>query len=188
MSETYTVPKDDYSNEPAPAVRDQAAAEDSAIDPDQPLFNGACYCGAITFKLSSLPIKSYLCHCLDCRRITGTSFAHNVPFLFSSLTISTRAGTESTGDPSIKPDVDSVLSTFGDVETGRLQFCKICGTRLFLLMGVRGGGKPERVVIPAGVIDGSHEDERLRPTAEGFCKRREAWMPDMKETKLFEEW
>lgn len=46
----------------------------------------------------------------------------------------------------------------------------------------------DKVIVPVGVIDGSHNDERLKPEAEGWCKRRESWMPGMKGTTEFDEW
>lgn len=46
----------------------------------------------------------------------------------------------------------------------------------------------DQVIVPVGAIDGSEKDERLRPSAEGFCKRKEAWMAKMDGTAEFEEW
>ncbi|MBA7495509.1 hypothetical protein ES702_06096 [subsurface metagenome] len=115
--------------------------------------------------------------------MTGTSFAHNTTFPFSSLTVSTR---QSEGQ-STKDGTDSVLSTFGDLESGRRQFCRICGTGLFLFAKVP-GEEDDQVIVQVGAVDDSYQDERLRPMEEGFCKRRESWMPDMKGTKVLEEW
>lgn len=171
-------------------VSDRAATESQVTHAtgQSSLFTGACFCKAITFTLSSLPDKSYICHCLDCRHITGTSFAHNIMFPFSSLVISTGVAGETSHAPSMSPDVDSVLSTFGNVEKGRIQFCKHCGSRLFLFPPAGAEGKVDFVLVTVGSIDESHEDERLKPTNEGFCKRREGWMPDMRGTKVFEAW
>lgn len=190
MSEIDPSPGQDSSGQKEATVGDPAFINQRTANEtqEQALFTGACFCKALNFTLSSLPSKSYLCHCLDCRRITGTSFAHNMLFPFSSLNITTSATREDQKTLSTKPDVDSVLSTFGDVKSGRIQFCKICGSRLFLFPPGGAGEKVDFVVVTAGSIDGSHEDERLKPTDEGFCKRREAWMPDMRETKVLQEW
>lgn len=166
----------------------QPTADESSME-QAPLFTGACFCKAITFTLSSLPLKSYICHCLDCRRLTGTSFAHNIAFPFPSLTVSTRpSAKQSTDNSSASPNTNDALSTFGNPESGRRQFCGLCGTGLFLFKKLSPGEECEVVIVQAGAIDGSHDDERLRPVEEGFCKRRESWMLDMQEMKAFEEW
>lgn len=36
--------------------------------------SGGCLCGAVRYELRGEPFKSGLCHCADCRKITGSSF------------------------------------------------------------------------------------------------------------------
>jgi hypothetical protein len=35
---------------------------------------GGCLCGAVRYKTIGEPFKSGLCHCADCRKVTGSSF------------------------------------------------------------------------------------------------------------------
>ena len=93
---------------------------------------------------------------------------------------------ESVGKPA-KLQVDGVLSNFGGLSSGRSQFCRLCGTRLFLYCKISVADMRDQVVVPVGAIDGSHEDERLRGIGEGWCKGRESWMPEVRDTKIFEE-
>lgn len=38
---------------------------------------GRCACGAVSYRLTSDPIFTHCCHCLDCQRQTGSGFAVN---------------------------------------------------------------------------------------------------------------
>ena len=35
---------------------------------------GGCHCGAIRYRLGSMPFDSDFCHCIDCRKATGAPF------------------------------------------------------------------------------------------------------------------
>jgi len=41
------------------------------------MLTGRCACGEISFRLTSDPIFTHCCHCLDCQRQTGSAFAIN---------------------------------------------------------------------------------------------------------------
>ena len=36
---------------------------------------GACLCGALVYSLGEEPLTLYACHCTDCQRQAGSSFA-----------------------------------------------------------------------------------------------------------------
>lgn len=40
-------------------------------------FEGGCSCGAVRYRLTSLPMITHCCHCLDCQKQTGGAFAIN---------------------------------------------------------------------------------------------------------------
>ncbi|KQN74449.1 GFA family protein [Devosia sp. BK] len=69
---------------------------------------GGCLCGAVRYEVRGAPFKSGLCHCADCRKVTGTSFLAYADWLSHQF------------------------SSEGKVETyeGR-SFCPTCGSRLF---------------------------------------------------------
>lgn len=104
------------------------------------------------------------------------------------LTNSTGAGT-SNDDDDTQPaptsrgaaaslEVADVLRTFGTTSTGTQEFCGACGTRMFVRC--RKGIKNMRgqTVVPVGVIDGSGEDERLRPRGENRGESRVDWLSE----------
>jgi hypothetical protein len=40
-------------------------------------FEGGCSCGAMRYRLTSRPMFTHCCHCLDCQNQTGSAFAIN---------------------------------------------------------------------------------------------------------------
>ena len=73
-------------------------------------------------------------------------------------------------------------------EEGNAVFCGKCGSHMMYHVPLKVEGMNGLVIVPVGVIDGSEGDERLRPGAEGWCRRREAWMGKMEGTVESEEW
>ena len=71
---------------------------------------GGCLCGAVRYEVVGEPFKSGLCHCADCRKVTGTAFLAYADWRRNQF------------------------SYTGKVETyqGR-SFCPECGSRLFSL-------------------------------------------------------
>ncbi|MGB3337572.1 MAG: GFA family protein [Devosia sp.] len=71
---------------------------------------GGCQCGAVRYAARGEPFKSGVCHCRDCKKVTGSSF-----LAYADWT----------------PDT---FSYTGNVVTyeGR-SFCPVCGSRLFSL-------------------------------------------------------
>lgn len=71
---------------------------------------GGCLCGAVRYELRGEPYQAGVCHCLTCRKLTGSAF---------SITADWR--------------LDQFQMT-GEVKTfERRQFCSACGARLFFL-------------------------------------------------------
>jgi hypothetical protein len=38
-------------------------------------YAGGCLCGSVRYRLGAEPLTSYVCHCTDCQRRTGSAFA-----------------------------------------------------------------------------------------------------------------
>jgi hypothetical protein len=74
----------------------------------EPVYSGGCLCGALRYQVTGAPYKSGVCHCRDCKKVTGTSFLAYADW---------------------RPN--QFIST-GEVRTyeGR-SFCPVCGSRLF---------------------------------------------------------
>ena len=89
---------------------------------------GGCLCGAVRYTLEGAPCKAGLCHCRDCKKITGSAYLAYADW---------------------RPDQ---FSTSGRVETyaGR-SFCPVCGSRLFSI-------SDDQVEIFLGTLDETPSD------------------------------
>lgn len=85
------------------------------------MITGQCFCSKIKYKITAPIIKSGICHCLDCQRLTGGS---SWPFI---IVPSNSLYTEG-----IFKEISRTGSSGKKVHVG---FCSVCGTTLF--------GKPE---------------------------------------------
>ena len=47
---------------------------------------GGCHCGALRYAVSKPPLATYVCHCTDCQRISGSAF--NISIVFPSDSVS----------------------------------------------------------------------------------------------------
>lgn len=106
---------------------------------------GGCLCGAVRYEVEGQPFKSGLCHCTDCRKVTGSSFLAYADWRPAQFRF--------TGE----------VSTF----SGR-SFCPQCGSRVFSI-------SEDQVEIYLGSLDDAPNG--IRPLVEGWCIRREPWLP-----------
>jgi hypothetical protein len=131
---------------------------------------GSCLCGNAKYTLSAPHLNANLCHCLSCKKWSGSSFVYNVWFPLSAF----------------KLDTSEELKVYLDGKTysGRTihrHFCGTCGSGVYC--SVPGS---DRVVICSGTIDGpegvgvvDNEEARLpgmEPKLEFFCKRSAPWL------------
>jgi hypothetical protein len=113
---------------------------------------GGCFCGSIRIAMQGPPYRVGICHCLDCRRKSGS--------LFSAFAIYPVAALSVTGETA------SHALRHGDVQ----HFCPRCASPLYQLQD----GSDE-VGVFLGTLD---EPNRLAPSYELWTVRREAWMPE----------
>ena len=105
---------------------------------------GSCLCGSVTFELFGKINDFYLCHCLRCRRSTGT--AHVSTIVTDQENIRWISGGE-------------LIKRFDlpEAEKFSKQFCTNCGS---LVPHVSRDGK--RLSIPAGTLEQSIEAQPQR--------------------------
>ncbi|KAK3114723.1 hypothetical protein LTR53_006677 [Teratosphaeriaceae sp. CCFEE 6253] len=49
--------------------------------------SATCLCGAVSVTVTGVDKGAVLCHCSNCQRSSGSSFAHNYRFLDADITI-----------------------------------------------------------------------------------------------------
>ena len=130
-------------------------------------FTGSCLCGAIRYEVKSEPIRVAHCHCDDCRRATGSSFATNVFVKAEDLVV-------------LQGSPGSFQHLSGSGATMTKEFCGDCGSQLFSF-GSRGQGVK-------GVKVGSIDDASfVRPQIEVFVSRALPFTRLSDDTEQFEE-
>ena len=115
-------------------------------------FRGQCLCGAVTFESSSEPMFQANCHCDDCRRLAGASWA---------ATAAPRDQYHFTADDS--------LTWYRSSAWAQRAFCQICGSNLFYQLDA------EAVMsVSVGMLDDS---EMLTVEGQLFASSHPKWGP-----------
>ena len=113
---------------------------------------GSCLCGAVRIALAGAPIRVGICHCLDCRKKTGSVFAVWAIYRTDRLEVAGETAThESNGYTR--------------------HVCAACTTPLY---ETQAGA--DEVEVFGGVLD---EPNRLTPAYELWTVRREGWLPPL---------
>ena len=115
----------------------------------------SCGCGALTAHVEGDPVRISVCHCLDCKRRTGSAFAWNATY------------------PAAQIRFEGEWSTFergsDDGYWARMHFCPACGVTVFYEIERR----PNMVSVPVG---GFSDPNFPAPTVEVYEERRCPWL------------
>jgi hypothetical protein len=93
-----------------------------------------CSCGQLSATCSGEPVRISVCHCLDCKRRTGSAFSYNVRFSEADVSIEGRSA-----------QFTRVGELGGRVTYG---FCSDCGTTVHYQIDTQ----PGLVAIPVGAF------------------------------------
>ncbi|KAL0260253.1 hypothetical protein SLS55_003938 [Diplodia seriata] len=125
------------------------------------MVTGSCFCGNIKISYSGEPVGQATCHCLDCRKISGSAYSTNVVVPEDGFKVT--QGTPKT------------ISKTGDSgNTITSHFCGDCGTTLFREGGAFAGAR----IVKAGVLDDYDALNKAKPAAELYAKHRANWVPE----------
>lgn len=114
---------------------------------------GGCLCGKVRYEVLDSFESFHLCHCLQCRKITGSSHASNLFTATENMEI--LAGEE-------------YIKNFSDPERDFSKcFCSICGSGL-----PHHSKSGTTVVIPAGSLDSG---PGISPQDNIFWSERARW-------------
>lgn len=114
---------------------------------------GGCLCGQVRYAIAREPVAMYHCHCGDCRKASGASFATNIMVRAADLAIT--AGAER-------------LARFESSPAKYRHFCGHCGSPIFS----QAAATQQFVSVRCGTLDG---DPGLRPAAHAFVDSKAAW-------------
>ncbi len=116
---------------------------------------GTCLCGDVEYSLGEDPLTLYLCHCTDCQRQSGSSFA-------LSMIVRREALRVVRGKP---------LQYSVEMEDGRVKqanFCSRCSTRLW-----GPSGAPGLDCLEPGTLD---DTSWLRPVGHIWTRSAQPWV------------
>jgi hypothetical protein len=108
---------------------------------------GGCACGQLTFRARGEPKRVGLCHCMTCRKASGSVFGAWAMYPVDAVAI------------------DGPYESWAEGDTTRC-FCPTCAARVFSLNG-------DEVELGLGSFD---EPNVLAPTYELWVPRREHWL------------
>ncbi|KAF9873128.1 hypothetical protein CkaCkLH20_09291 [Colletotrichum karsti] len=118
---------------------------------------GACLCGKIKVEITDKPLAAALCHCNDCKKISGSAFGFNWVVPINKVKVTGEPKTFSTTANSGNP----VIS----------HFCGDCGVTLW-----RDGPATNGLMyLKAGILDAKYHNAQA-PVAEIFTVKRLSWL------------
>jgi hypothetical protein len=123
-------------------------------------YEGGCACGAVRYRLSSEPLFTHCCHCLNCQRQTGSAFVINL--LIEADRMELQAG-----------DPQPVEVPRDDGSKQRIFRCPTCQVALFSEYG-----RPEVRFVRGGTLD---QPSSVEPDVHIFTRSKLSWitLPDV---------
>ncbi|KAF2260125.1 hypothetical protein CC78DRAFT_585231 [Lojkania enalia] len=123
------------------------------------MLEGGCCCGAVRIKSTGEIQAKALCHCLDCRKITGSTYSTNIIVAGNGFAVTKGTPKEFPK----KADSGKTITSF---------FCGDCGSTLWRESDTFGDTK----IIKVGVMDGEIALEDAKPVAELYIAHRVSWV------------
>ena len=117
-------------------------------------FSGRCLCGAISYKCDAEPVIAGHCHCVDCRRSSGTGHGSHL------------------GVPAAAVTIDGETRTYdAPADSGNTvsrHFCPTCGGAIYST----NSGMPDLFFIRASSLD---DPEVFQPKIVVYTSRAASW-------------
>lgn len=127
---------------------------------------GRCACGEVSFRLTSEPMFTHCCHCLDCQRQTGSAFAINAIIETDRIELLTGA-----------PEIVEVPTDSGYPHD--IYRCPSCQTALWSDYGRR----KYAMFVRVGTLDAPH---RIAPDVHIYTRSKLPWVKLPEDVPAFE--
>ena len=134
----------------------RAMAEDAEPAHDSALRTGTCFCGAVRVEARGEPMAVSICHCVNCRKLSGAPFSAQA--LFDGGKVSVHRASPSADAGAVddrRPDVTGFESS-ARVERFR---CAACASPVYATLA-----KGKTCVVPLAILDAHPDLPRLRPS------------------------
>ncbi|TGJ86357.1 hypothetical protein E0Z10_g2421 [Xylaria hypoxylon] len=123
---------------------------------------GGCFCGKVRYSIEGEPLGKALCHCYDCRKISGSTYSTNI--IVAGPGFKLLSGTPK----SIAKTADSGREIVS-------HFCGDCGSTLWRDGAAFGDGR----VIKVGTLDDANAFDDYAPAVELFTSHRVGWVSEV---------
>ncbi|KAF2238156.1 hypothetical protein EV356DRAFT_526676 [Viridothelium virens] len=124
--------------------------------------SGTCACGKVKISYEGEPKAKALCHCADCKKITGSTYSTNVLVPDDDFKVVSGSPKEWAK----KADGGNTITS---------HFCGDCGTTLWR----DGATFPGIKIIKYGTMDDSESIEFAKPAMELYASQRASWVPEI---------
>jgi hypothetical protein len=128
-------------------------------------YEGGCACGAVRYRLTSEPLITHCCHCLNCQRQTGSAFVVNA--LIEADRVELLAG---------EPKPIGVPREDGSVQ--RIFRCSTCQVAVYSLYT-----RPGVLFVRAGTLD---DPGLVTPDVHIFTRSKRDWVQLPESVPAFE--
>ncbi|TEB31703.1 hypothetical protein FA13DRAFT_1663448 [Coprinellus micaceus] len=155
------MPLDATSLSPSPKASSTMASD---LGPEKKTVRtGSCLCREVQYEVVGDPLAFRICHCINCRKVTGSAFMANAFFSVKGFNV-TR------GKENLRAFVDT--NTASGIPINRW-FCAGCGANIY--MQSTDATRAKVIVIQSGGIDGNVVSEWV-PDTEMFPEQRRTWV------------
>ncbi|MBW8811808.1 MAG: GFA family protein [Caulobacterales bacterium] len=120
------------------------------------MIEGGCNCGAVRYRIEGPPLGVAACHCMRCRRQSGSAYSVNLLVSPAGMTV--------TGALSVFEDTD----TTSGAPVYR-EFCGSCGSPIRSVLGAN----PAMVAVKVGTLD---DPEPFAPGLHVFTRSKIGWV------------
>ncbi|KAI1613298.1 Mss4-like protein [Exophiala viscosa] len=123
------------------------------------MFESSCLCGANRISFEADSILKMRCHCIDCRKFSGSTNTNNLLVPVAGLKV-------------LKGQLKTYTKTVESGNDMTSYFCDQCGSTLYRQSSM----SDKAVAVMIGGIDGLEAIENGRPEHELFVRNRPSWM------------
>ena len=116
---------------------------------------GGCACGEVRYRLTSDPLFTHCCHCLNCQRQTGSAFVINLLIEVDRVELLSR-------------EPQPVEVPRDDGSTQRIYRCPACQVAVYSEYG-----RPEVLFVRGGTLD---QPSGITPDVHIFTKSKVGWV------------
>ena len=117
--------------------------------------DGGCACGEVRYRLTSEPLFTHCCHCLNCQRQTGSAFVINLLIESDRVEL-----------PASEPQ--AVQAPRDDSSTQTIYRCPVCQVAVYSEYG-----RPEVKFVRGGTLD---EPGSVEPDVHIFTRSKLGWV------------